>query len=235
MREIKEDLNPKTYFWAYDVFGYLLPGLMLLGGYILTNSSVDRRLHAVRPHNDWVAAVVVLGGAYVLGHLIAAVSSFLLERLIVSRWLQYPTHHFFVRTSEPNKIGNALLSGYLRPYSNDFRRAVEQRFEEKFKLNPSDPHDLFWVTWAYISMYHAAGYKRATHFLELYGFSRNTAMAVLALAPAPLFPGWTRVALWWVWIPGLLIVAYLMFVDYLKLLRRLNDEVFRSFVSLTAN
>lgn len=263
---VDEKLIPKTTFWPYDVFGYLLPVLALAAGAVAANRHVGAALLVwVYPGDelDLVALVAAVGIAYVVGHVVAAAASYTLERFVLVRLLRYPTVRLFpglpasspsAHVEEPGWVSKArelgrrlrsrlrwtawparfLVPGYYRPYSEAFRERVLAHYEALFGFRPVDVHDLFWVTWEYVAVHHPPGYRRAAHFLELYGFARNVSMALLLLALLPLAPGWTDVApeVWW---SGAMVVgAALMFSSYAKLLRRMNDEVFRAFVATAA-
>lgn len=89
---------------------------------------------------------------------------------------------------------------------------------------------MFWISFSYISLHHPIAYKRATHFLELYGFSRNMSMSFVFISLLPIFPHWNNDFIAsWILSTVSLFIAFILFVNYTKLLRRLNDEVFRGF------
>ena len=96
-----------------------------------------------------------------------------------------------------------------------------------------DEHDRFWLAWEYISLHHSTGYRRATHFLELYGFSRNTSVSFLLLCLLPLIRDWHINYNTQSWVGFSLSAAFFLFLNYVKLLRRMNDEVYRAFVVAT--
>src|SRR5262249_11801297 len=96
-------------------------------------------------------------------------------------------------------------------------------------------HTRFWLCWGYITLHHPAAYRRGSHFVELYGFSRNTCMSFLLIAILPLFQFWiwqTWLAPmpWFNWTGPSLLVALFFFANYLKLFKRMDDELFHAFL-----
>ena len=120
---MREETSLKTYFWAYDIFGYLLPGLLVLVGFAKGNQWVSDSLFNLWESPDILKLIVLIGIAYVTGDLVAAVSSYLLERLILRWTLGYPTDRMFSDTLSwwclPLKM---LFPGYFRAYSEGFRK-----------------------------------------------------------------------------------------------------------------
>lgn len=229
-----------TGFWAYDLFGYLLPGTLVLAAAGKFNR-VGHDLIAGRWNSGRIQDVALLIGlAYVLGHLVAALSSLFLEKLLLRKVLGYPTSRMFPApaTTTPGKvrkIGSRLLRfffpGYFRAYTEQFRTALDGHFVAAFGLNPTDDHDRFWLIWEWISLHHTVAHRRATHFLDLYGFSRNTAFACLSIALLPFLPAAACPLTATAWAGGWAVAAYVLFSNYTKLMRRMDDEVYRGFVA----
>lgn len=226
---MKEETNPRTYFWAYDIFGYLLPGLGLVGGLLVGTTELRGRV-GPQATAGVASVVLLLLVAYVVGHVVAALSGLLLERAVIAMWLGYPTYHMFRKDGHAaGALSRAF--GYFRPYSRPFKRELMRRFTEEFGVEEPDDNDLFWLSWSYISLHHPAAFKRGTHFLDLYGLSRNLSMACLLIAGLPLLPDWSAVLPAAMWSSAFAGSALLLFLNYVKLLRRLNDEVYRGFLA----
>jgi len=84
----------KTYFWPYDIFGYLLPGVIALAPLIEFHSGV-RAIFEARYQPESIADnLVLLVGVYVIGHIVSAASSFLLERCFLRLTFGYPLNQF---------------------------------------------------------------------------------------------------------------------------------------------
>jgi hypothetical protein len=226
--------SKKHYFWGYDIFGYLSPGALFALIAAKSNSWIYDQLagHWKNPKMDLginiVDIVVLLFFVYILGHIISGISSFILERLILRHTLKYPTYRMFNET-KVSGFWRFFFPGYFRPYSKEFRTSIVERYQDRFPQLVARTHDLFWVCFSWISINHPTAYRRSTHFLELYGFSRNICMSFILIACLPILPEWTGFVDWWVLSGVSLVIAVIMFINYTKLLRRLNDEVYRGF------
>lgn len=266
-----------SYFLAYDIFGYLVPGLVLSGILARANTwwhdNVTAGLYVVRTTSsppgfaqaDYPQMVVAVVLAYVLGHTVAALSSAILEKILLARSVDYPTGRIFgdIRQAHarPRKTRAARFwlllwtctrsvlhwaifgipwllvylayPTYLEPYSRDMRRRFADRFRDAFGFDPTDGHDIYWLTWSYVSIHHPTAFRRATHFLNLYGFSRNVSMTMFLAALIPWAPGGYTHPLPAAWWAGLFISAgAVMYVNYVKLLRRCDNEIFHALAVL---
>jgi hypothetical protein len=239
---------PKTTFWAYDIFGYLLPGVVLLLAVTVANEPVRLFVVANLVEPSATDLLILFIGTYIVGHFIAAISSRLLEAFLLRHAWGYPTAVMFpVQNHDANltkwrRFGRWLLRataailqpGYRRAYSSDFQSWFTRLFRETFQTGTGaiDQHDRFWMCWEHIALFHPAAYRRATHFLELYGFSRNVSAAFLLASVLPAFEGWSE-PLGFSWLEWALVniaIGAVFFANYLKLIRRMNDEVYRGFV-----
>lgn len=230
---MKDDSSTKVSFWAYDVFGYLLPGAVLISVLAKANGSVYLLTAPHWESGKYIDYAVLVGIAYTVGHIISAFSSYILERVIL-RWLfGYPTILMFKDESVVRPWYERLVSpGYFRPYSNQFQTKYSELFKKRFGLDRFDQHDNFWLAWSYVAANHPVAYRRATHFLELYGFTRNMSLTFLLIGMTTWFPGWTEFMNGYIFSAICFVSACALFSNYTKLLRRLNDEVFRAFVSI---
>jgi hypothetical protein len=233
-----------TGFWAYDLFGYLLPGSLVLAALGKFNR-LGHDLIASRWNSGRIQdAALLVGVAYVLGHLVAALSSLVLEKLLLRKVLGYPTSRMFPNPSKPplglwRKAGGRVLRfffpGYFRAYTEQFRAAMDRHFLAAFGFDASDDHDRFWLAWEWVSLHHTVAHRRATHFLDLYGFSRNTSLACFAIAFAPLAPAADCPLAGFPWFLGWGLAALVLFSNYTKLMRRMDDEVYRAFVAASCS
>lgn len=238
---MKDELSPKTFLSPYDLFGYLIPGLFTLGGLAFINPPVHVSLARLYHSGTFLDVAILSGIAYIAGHLIAAMSSVLIERLILQGFLGYPTRRFL--SVQQKKvgiaklswcIGNFLLAGYFRSFTPQFQKELRSLFKEKFRFESDETHDLFWLASSYLSIHNQTAYRRAYHFVELYGFARNTCLSFLLLAVAPFLPGSiipSHIPLTpFCWFILFFICSYFMFLNYTKFIRRLDEETYRSFV-----
>src|SRR5689334_10923307 len=113
----------KTAFWPYDVFGYLIPGVVVIASFTLSNSTIS---HSVSTHFDFERlhdVALAAGLAYLVGHAVAALSSRLLERLLLRRLWDYPTANLFpIAERKASRVAGwiqqILDPGYSRSYSS---------------------------------------------------------------------------------------------------------------------
>ena len=224
-------------FTLYDFFGYLFPGitfglLSLPCPHFRDICSSFYSSLSFMGHNSnilFFGAVIIVTG-YIAGHVVAALSSLLLERFIVEKFLKYPANNLFFR--EPSKKP-IFFPKFCSPYSNVFQQSYKSKFETLFKIKFEHPADLFWCSFEYVALYCNEAFLRSLNFLNLYGFSRNLSMAFLLSGVLSLFLHWlfpvNTTAVIWPYTIASFILSIFMFWNYLKLLRRLNDEVFRAF------
>lgn len=99
---MKEE-SSKVSFWAYDVFGYLLPGLVLIAGYAKSNKWVYDNIHIHWSSGSYADYAIILGVAYTLGHIVSGLSSLILERLLLRRFPKYPTYQMFKPEDDTTK------------------------------------------------------------------------------------------------------------------------------------
>ncbi|MCE9597051.1 MAG: hypothetical protein K8S54_03705 [Spirochaetia bacterium] len=238
-------------FTLYDFFGYLLPGVVFWMAMLLSldathfvlgmlayqqpmwgSSQQLRIFHAVQElvkGSPWFISVSSALLCYITGHLVSAISSFFGERLFVERTLGYPGRNLFLKNA-PTGFWATIFRKFVRPYSPEFQKAFNKQFKHIFGIDGGNPNDRFWLAFEYIAHWCPSAFARSMHFLNLYGFNRNISYSLILAAVASCVVMWLRKYPCPLLIPLLLIVASLPFYwNYLKLLRRLNDEVFRSF------
>lgn len=79
-----------TYFWPYDIFGYLLPGIIIWAPLTQFHMSVRSVIEARYNQDSVVDNALLIVVCYITGHLVAAVSSMLLERGCLRLTFGYP-------------------------------------------------------------------------------------------------------------------------------------------------
>lgn len=277
--------DPRTYFWPYDIFGYLLPGIIAVAPLLEFQSNL-RELFKERYQADSIMDnLVLIVGVYVIGHLISAAASFLLERVLLRLTFGYPlgqficgrfagtaprrfvlelTHAYRWRavrwTNKPGFPGVPfrcfravcefcerrldLLPGPCHAYDPKITRLIQKRFAEHFGVEFRNwsvrrrVHEVYWTVWAFVAERMPMAYRSAMHFLEIYGFCRNSCLAFLLAATYPLCPGWSATSdsqtviissVSWSLACG--VAALLMYINFTKLIRRQNDFMIRAFIS----
>lgn len=237
---------PRINLWPYDIFGYLLPGALFLTAVAIGTSDLSDQIRATWNTKHWSNILLVVFGAYLTGTAIAALSSYLLERVLLRTGWYYPTARFYpnpeakpallaLRTVMRRlKIVTVISPGYRKEYSPEMVKLTEDALTGIFGSTLRDDHDRFWLSWEYITLHHPIAYKRANHFLELYGFSRNSTMALLLVAGLPFLDRWQAWSCpmnWWTWSALSTLLAIVFYSNYTNVLRRMNNEVYRGLVA----
>jgi hypothetical protein len=221
-------------FSDYDVFAYIASGLaalllcdLLLGTHVIVSA-------------QWSVAegVIITFAAYVVGHVVAWPSSWLIERQFVARLLGPPSMVLFVERKQHTALAQLLFPDYFTPLD----RALRQRV----KTHAPDAADhsgqsFFWSAFACVKR-DPPTYARMEAFLKLYGFCRNIAFVALfggvTLLIAALFAAWqgtmtlagTRVG----WAFVALLIGVAMLYRFLKFYRLYSVEVFVGYAELAA-
>ncbi|MGB9694038.1 MAG: hypothetical protein ACPLYF_04270 [Fervidobacterium sp.] len=242
-------------FTLYDFFGYLLPGITF-GALMLLSFDLPNAIQLVTEKvlghrtdsspsflfmdfisllhkSPWFISLFGLLISYIIGHVIAALSSYFLERIFVQAWLKYPTENMFQLNEKKKKW---LFKNFRRSYTSEFVERFKSQFELFFNLPISNSNDTFWITFSFIAHNCPSTFARATHFLNLYGFSRNLSMTFL-LSGLVLFIFeliYTQ-PLQWLIIISYIAISITLYWNYLKLLRRLNDEIYRGFYAFVTS
>jgi hypothetical protein len=214
-------------FSVYDFFGYLGAGFLLLatvdfafdGGWI-----IHGKLEAV----GFLTFFWILF-AYIVGHIIANVSGYVIEKRLVRGILKSP---------EENLFGEGQSGGWARPFPGYFeplpaatRKRILAKSTGKASIDEAG-RALFFHCHA-IAKRDSPTLERLNTFINIYGFCRNIAMACTLAVPV-IFAGAFRGCvtgeplyaqkLWWALLAGL--VAIGMVYRYLKFFRHYTVEVF---------
>ena len=123
---MKDLTDTKLYFWPYDIFGYLLPGFVVMIPLIEFNTRV-RGLFTERFSETSILDVeAIVGVAYTLGHIVAALSSLVLERFVLKFSHGYPGTQVFVIEPARRPRWKAFIlfffPGHCHPYPPQFIR-----------------------------------------------------------------------------------------------------------------
>jgi hypothetical protein len=272
MDEVKLPSIPTV---AYDFFGYLLPGLFFvclivfeydfskaLTYYIkhnktfdgITNSSAHYKLPYLMKFLSWehiptdfklVPFLLLLISCYLLGHILAAFSSMLLEKFFLTLFIGQPSSNLF--DSHSRNMGawfrvpfRALSRNYIKPLDKEFRDKFKEVADKRFDYAVK-PSEYYWLCFTDIVRKMPAYHQRIQHFVSLYGFTRNVCAAFLLYIPLRLM---FRVGYWVLDIPYELhsinmvvlslyfIVGLFLYGSYMKHYRRQTIELFYAFFSL---
>ena len=212
-------------FSAYDFFGYLASGLLLVAGMDLMFG-----FPAVIGRNFTVVeSAILLLVAYVTGQMVATPAKTFLEDLLVARILRRPNINL-LKKKKPCLRG-LIFPGYCQPLPEQARTRVLARVESEGIKGIGE--DLFlhvrynpWV------LENVKLMDRMNGFLNQYGFHRNLSFTALLLGVALLLkfkltsevnPELVKYAI------ASFGAGVLLFYRYLKFFRQYSYEMFNTY------
>jgi len=210
-------------FSVYDFFGYLAAGAVVLAAFVASFFGIE----PFQGNPALIVGFLLVIVIYVLGHLVANIAGDLIERRIVRMRLGTPTDILFGRRTPSQRV-ELLFPGYFKKLSSGVRAQVQARAQGRVG------DDLFFHCHARMKA-DAVVQGRLDTFLNLYGFCRNTMVAMLIAAAcllAGILLGTAETGLvagpgWWV---GLCLIAAVgLFYRYLKFYRQYAVELFTSY------
>jgi hypothetical protein len=217
-------------FSTYDFFGYLANGFVILCAteYAFFGTSLAER--------DWKVghAVFYLVLAYIIGHIVANISSYLIEHLIVRERLKSPEDTLF----EPQQ--KTWRSFFFPIFYQPFPPETQKRILEVAQKNGFDKPSRGLFLHAHgVAKQDRATLERLTSFLNLYGFCRNVTTGLIISAIILVIGALIDVRRWTeidnyklAWAGAALVGAVGMFYRYLKFFRHYTMEVFNSYAEL---
>lgn len=218
----------KIPFSVYDFFAYLATGFI-----VLSAADYAFGLGWLQKEKLPPGMIVFLTlGAYVLGHLVANLSSYFLEHRFLRGVLKSPEETLFNET----KGGWALLFPiFFKPFPAETQKRVLDRAVAAGIIRPG--RGLFFHCHSIVKRDKSTA-DRLGNFLNTYGFCRNASMASL-IAAAILLCAAVRHMEWktaegletdkLVWAAVAIIVAIGLFYRYLKFFKHYTEEVFRDY------
>ena len=210
-------------FSVYDFFGYLAAGAVVLAAIIASFFGDEPFQGSPTIVVGFLLVIVV----YVLGQIVANIAGDLIERRIVRERLGTPTDVLLGRRT-PNATEARLFPGYFTQLSSGVQAQVQTH------AGGREGNDLFFHCHARMKS-DSVVQGRLDTFLNLYGFCRNTMVAMLIAAACLLAgillgsaetgtiagPGW--------WLALCLLAAAGLFYRYLKFYRQYGVELFTSY------
>lgn len=143
----------------YDIFGYAIPGALLLISYLGLTMDVNKLdlAQLIKIELNWPFAVTAFIASYIVGHLLSSVSSVVFE----------------------NPLSKQIFSTV---FGVMFKTEVyDDACEKKLGKKYNDCGERAVIV--YCQNNHPVIYETAFVFLAIYGFSRNIAMVMIVLFP----------------------------------------------------
>ncbi len=221
----------KIPFSTYDFFGYLANGFIVLCAfeYAFSGTALAERDWKVGP------AVFYLVIAYIIGHIVANVSSYVLEHKVVREWLKSPEETLFHEARTPGAKrtwGEFFFPIFYRPFPPETQKRVLAAAGRNGFEKPG--RGLFLHAHAVVKQ-DKVTLERLASFLNLYGFCRNVATGLIVAAVMLLAGALIDVRQWseidnrkLAWTGAALVGAIGMFYRYLKFFKHYTTELFIS-------
>ncbi|MEE8375026.1 MAG: hypothetical protein V3S26_01725 [Acidimicrobiia bacterium] len=218
----------KIPFSVYDFFGYLSSGVVVL--FSATYSYQGTEAFDI----DLGVAQILLSvvGAYVIGHVVAAMSSFLLERRLTRGVIGSPTDLLFEQ--EATEGWRRVFGQYHKPLPEKTAERVLSKAKKAASIE-SPGEALFFHCFGVVRQDEYPRQRLAT-FLNLYGFARNVAMAALIgavmIGVSVFFNDRVDQALLWAGSLLTLLVSVAMYFRYLKFYRQYSVELYVTYAEM---
>jgi hypothetical protein len=222
-------------FSPYDFFGYLANGFLIICAfeYAFFGTALAER--------DWKVGPAVFFAvlAYIIGHIVANLSSYFLEHKLVRGTLKSPEETLFTKAKQKGErrtLAERLFPIFCQPFPPETQKRVLALAEKNGFDKPG--RGLFLHAHSVVKQ-DKVTLERLTTFLNQYGFCRNVSMGLI-IAAIILIAGalkdwgqWSEIdthRLWWA--GAALLGAVGMFYRYLKFFRHYTMEVFNSYAEL---
>lgn len=169
----------------YTIFGYLFPGFLLVTLFVidvdlnsfLNNKNEELKIESILNFfsqgtmSDFkiIPFFIFMFFCYLMGHIISAISSIIIERIIVKNMLGYPSENLLKECNKKEYLD------FKKPFSKSFIKKLKQKIESKF--NVKDENEYYWLCYTSILNEKPHLTNRIQHFVNLYGFSRNITAA----------------------------------------------------------
>lgn len=219
----------KIPFTFYDFFGYFLPGLIAIA-IIIIFLSPSHDAEGLKPVIDTISKIGILLSLFVIflcysiGHLMATLSSLILEKLILSRLFSHkmPEKRLFPSTPKEKQL-------FSERFTEKFKEAVETYF--KIKVDRIKKSEIFWLCNTVIVNECPNIYARVFVFLSFYGFART--MSLIFGFSAPLFTirlilNWPEPSSFYIVVASAILCA-VFFHEYLRFLKYHRQDIFYGF------
>lgn len=222
----------KITFSKYDFFGILLPSIVLLISIILIlpyelYSGLSLYLDNFAEFKLLITVILSVGIiflCYIIGLLISAISSWVIEKKIIKKLLKYPSFNLF------NKTTSKWFKSYKTSYSQNFINKFNEKFNNYFGSGFEDEEDRFRLCFEVVKEHCPTSFGRLKTFISLYGLHRNLSITFLLIMVLYIIKACYEYSLMFTVIIIIsLLISYFNFVNFLKFFRIYADEIFRAF------
>jgi hypothetical protein len=163
------DVSIKT--TIYDIFGYLLPGMLSIGCIFVFYRQATEDVGLIDAFTGNLCGVNVyscaalVGVGYLVGHFVSALSSLVLEK-----WMLHKL----------NLFGKSW--DLIKILDNDTYQQLSKKYKEVFKLEANKDEKFFRNCLVYVEARQPAVYSTAFVFLSFYGMARGIALIAITSA-----------------------------------------------------
>lgn len=203
---------------SYDYFGYLAGGVLFL---IALKHFYMPELYPALNKFDVATGVIWIGVAYITGHVLASGASWLLDQMILDKYLGRPSKLLFEKEVERSRFNP------FRRYLTPLPPKIQDRIKAAAKLNNAE--DFFEAAFAHVYEDEKKAARQDT-FLTLYQFCRHVSFTcfiifLMSLVNIVLCVG-VQNEQNWIYTMASLIVCVIMFIRYLYFYRHYNRVLF---------
>ncbi len=221
----------KIQFSFYDFFGYLASGLLL--AFSIDYFFNDLALFKTQEPKA-IQSIIVFLLIYIMGHILAAPSAWLLETKFVKKYLGHPRETLLKPTTNPQ--GSVLFfREYYRPLAKDVIAKIRNKFSIKDdkELTPEKCGDIFHLIYSKVKS-NELSLNRLNIFLTLYGFARNVSftcfiITIMILIQFIIQDHWCK----WYWLLIFFFTGIVMLFRFLKFFRYYVYDMYLSYLALT--
>ncbi len=198
----------------YDIFGYLIPGIIILffSNIIYCQVALGKLVYPRIINLNATIVILIIVGGYILGHALSGLSSLVVEPLI-TRQIKFTA----IRLSLENILSENMTNYFNKKFNTIFG----------FDFHPTD----FRAVICYVETHKPAVYATAFVFLSFYGMCRTLAFTFSIIFLAEL-------AVWFIFSQRYsltialicLILSFLFYYGYFKFYRYFKAQIISGFV-----
>jgi hypothetical protein len=161
-------------FTVYDIIAYLSSGTVVvaLADYVSGQHWLSKDK---LPPGQWVLLLIF---AYVVGHVVAHLSTVIFEQGLVQGWLKRPSR-ILMGSRPDSRIAAFVFRGYYRSLPEETRNRILAQAQARGFAGEGE--GLFLHAYAIITK-DERSQKRLDEFRNIYGFARNMAFSLLVAA-----------------------------------------------------